>query len=923
MTTVPPCLAERVQQQQAMLRRHWGNVTGAFVEFPREALERSIVERFEYIAERHADRVAVKAKEATLTYASLNGRANRLARAVNARLGDANEPVALLFERGSAAIAAMFGILKAGKIYVALDPTYPFERIKLFLADSECRLILTNEHNLELARRLASQITTTNQPDVLSIEEISQSLRDDNLNLVLSPDSYASLIYTSGSTGQPKGAIQDHRQILHHTMTLTNHYRICPEDRQPQFFSYSYSVILSSVYPTLLNGAMLIPSELDAVGIANLADWLVENRVTLLHLLPQVYRQFFASLPAPDPNRMPQLRLIAVGGGTLTAQDIALWLSHLSPDCVISHSLATTEVIGTARLMMDHDTPLTFEIVPVGYPEPDKEILLVDENGLPVELSSVGEIVVKCRYMTPGYWRKPDLTGALFKPDPDGSDKRLYYSGDMGRWRQDGALEMVGRKDFQVKIRGFTVQIGEVEMALYDLGSIKEAVVIAVPDDKGNQRLAAYLVSKIKPEQTVGELRAGLKERLPRHAIPATFVYLDALPRTPNGKVDRTALAHPTSLRPHLAQPYVPAQDDLQSKLVQIWQDVLGIHPIGIHDDFFDLGGDSLAAEMLSLELQSKLGKNLSAPRLLEAPTIEKLALLLVGRSQTPTSSCIVAIQPEGSNPPLFLAHGIGGGLVHHATLARLLGSDQPVYGIQQLKDAETGSESFESIVQHYVDALVEFRPSGPYLLAGYSYGAAVAYEMARQLEQRGRPVAFLGIFDYTLALGFRRIKFGPRFVLGFINNLPHWLNGFRQLDPKLQRATIARWTGRFCKAFQKRQDVVKVMMTTELTELVNAIGPMTQEQLEHIERDWVRVKRHAFQSYSGPLTLFRARALPIVCSFDPAMNWRELVQGDISVEIVPGMHADLLHERNIHLVAAKVKRCLDRVLAANDGTGS
>jgi len=912
MIAVPVYRAERAPDQQAMLQRHWKNVVDTFVEFPRAALERSIVERFEQVVDKHADHIAVKAKDATLTYAALNQQANRLARAVNARLGNENEPVALLFERGSTAIAAMFGMLKAGKIYVALDPIYPLERLKSFLTDSQCRLILTNHRNLELAKQLAPN----SQSEILAIEEINTNINDDNLNLALSSDTYASIIYTSGSTGQPKGGIQNHRQILHHTMTLTNHYRICPPDRQPQFFSYSYSVILSSIYPMLLNGAMLIPSELDAVGIGKLAEWLIENQVTILHLPPQVYRQFFESLPNPDSNRMPRLRVIAVGGGTITSQDVFLWLSHLSPDCVISHSLATTEAIGTARFFIDHDTPLPFETIPVGYPEPDKEILLIDEIGLPVDSGRVGEIVVKSRYLTPGYWHKPDLTDALFKQDPKGSDQRLYFSGDLGRWRPDGLLELVGRKDFQVKIRGYTVQIGEVEMALYDLGSIKEAVVVALPDEKGNQRLVAYLVSKSKPEPAVGELRAQLKEKLPSHAIPAIFVYLDSLPRTPNSKVDRQALPSPTTARPRLAQAYVPATNELQATLIELWEDALGINGIGIQDDFFDLGGDSLKAEELSLEIEAKFGKHLTASTLLQAPTIEKLAAVIAKENIAPWQSVIVAIQPEGSRPPLFLAHGFGGGLFQYASLARHLGTDQPVYGIQPAQ-ANPPDRNFEDIVSHYVDELFEFYPSGPYLLAGYSYGAAVAFEIARQIEERGRPVAFLASFDFTLAAGYRNFKMRPKIGLGFIKNLPFWLYGFSRLDAQMKRATVDRGIRRLKVALHNRRNVLNIMTTTKFEDIAQVINTTSSEQLEKIEQEWALVRHHTFKPYNGRLTLFRAQAQPFLCSFDPEMNWSELVRGGVTLQIVPDMHIDLLSERNMPVVAAKLKRCLEQLQAA------
>ncbi|HEX7588811.1 MAG TPA: amino acid adenylation domain-containing protein, partial [Anaerolineae bacterium] len=554
---------KHVERQEELLRRHWRSATETFVEFPRAAVERPIAERIEYIAEQYAERPALQSHDATLTFAELNRSANRLAHAVNARLGDGNEPVVLLFERSAMAIVAMFGMLKARKIYVALDPQSPADRLNSFIADSQARLILTNRRNLALAEELVRQASPNDFPQILTVEEVGSEAMDGNLNLPISPDDYASIIYTSGSTGQPKGAIQSQRSILHFAMMRANQYRICPQDRQGQFFSYSYSGMFSSVFPMLLSGALLIPIELETIGIRNLADWIVQNEVTILHLTPQVHRQFFDGLPNRDPNRFPRVRILAIGGGLLRAQDVTGWLAHLSLDCVISYSLASTEALAVTRFFIDSKTPLPFDTLPVGYPEPDKGVRLMDDAGRVVGSGEVGEIVVRSYYLIPGYWRKPELTATFFKPDPEGSDARLFFTGDLARERADGLIEMVGRKDFQIKIRGFTIQPGEVEMALYDLGGIKETVVVAAASEDGNPRLAAYIVTKSQPSPTVNELRARLKAKLPESSVPSTFVFLDALPHTVNGKIDRAALPKPGSARPNLAQPYAAACDAL------------------------------------------------------------------------------------------------------------------------------------------------------------------------------------------------------------------------------------------------------------------------------------------------------------------------------------------------------------------------
>jgi len=283
-----------------------------------------------------------------------------------------------------------------------------------------------------------------------------------------------------------------------------------------------------------------------------------------------------------------------------------------------------------ARYFLDEDTPIAGHVLPVGYPAEDKEILLLDEDGAEVGGDAVGEIAVRSRYLSPGYWRRPDLTAAAFRPDPAGGPARIYRTGDLGRRLPDGCLLHLGRQDFQVKIRGFRVEVAEVEGALLSLPQVREAVVVAREDRPGERRLVAYLVPTARPAPTVSALRQALAATVPDYMVPAAFVVVDTLPKTPGGKVDRRALPAPGRARPALDQPLVAPRTPVEAAVGAIWQEVLGLDEIGLHDNFFDLGGHSLAVGQVLARVTETFHVDLPVRILFEAPTVNGLALAVI-----------------------------------------------------------------------------------------------------------------------------------------------------------------------------------------------------------------------------------------------------------------------------------------------------
>jgi amino acid adenylation domain-containing protein len=579
--------------------------------------EQSVPDRFEEHVRKHPDRIAFKTTKDALTCDALNRTANRVARAILGVCESREKPIALLLDREASTMAASMGVLKTGGFYVPLAPSHPRARITYILNETEAALIVTDSKCLTLAREVAPRNCR-----LLNIEELDSSLSIEDLGLPISPDSLTSITYTSGSTGEPKGVINTHRRDLHRT-THDKHFGLGPDDR----FTNVGSAERRSPFNTLLSGAGSFPWYVREEGLADLADWLIREEITVFRSGPRVFRHFVGTLTGKE--EFPKLRVINLAGEPVYQADIELYKKHFSPECLLVDTYGAHEV-GPIRLyVISKETKIAGEKVPVGYEIPDKEVLLLDDKGLEVALGQIGEIAVKSRYLSLGYWRRPDLTEAKFLPDAAGGDKRTYLTGDLGRMLLNGCLEHLGRKDFQVKIRGLRVEMPEVEGALRSMDAICEAVVIAREDNPGDKYLVAYIVPVRNTAPSVSEVRGFVEQKLPPHMVPSRFVILDALPVTPNGKVNRKALPDPGKSRPDLDTPFVSPRIPVEQELSQIWGEVLSLDHVGIHDNFFELGGHSLAATRVVSQVIKKYQVEIPLQALFQSPTVAQMAAVI------------------------------------------------------------------------------------------------------------------------------------------------------------------------------------------------------------------------------------------------------------------------------------------------------
>jgi amino acid adenylation domain-containing protein len=600
------------------------------------AIEQSIPSRFEQEVAIQADKLAMRGIR-DFTYAELNHFVNGVAREILEALPrDAGfDPVAVLVPGGAEAIAALLAVLKAGKIHVSLDAGGPRERVAAQFADSQARVVVTSPAHRALAESLpGARIVMLVFPPSIS--------RCENPGLSIPADAPATIQYTSGSTGSPKGVLHPHRSILHNvschaSSKIDSHAdaggigagdRLLPNR-------------LLSGLNGLLNGASVFPYAVKEHGMASLSDWLRENEITVMSLVPTTFRRFASQLT--DEDRFPHLRLIKLTGEAIYRRDVDLFQRRFPRGCFLQFSFALTETNAVAWRVIGHDEKTDRDLVPVGRPVAGKEVLLLDDEVRPVPAGATGEIAVRSRFLASGYWRQPELTESRFLRDAEDPAVRTYLTGDLGRIGPDGLLIHLGRKDSQVKIRANRVELAEVEAALRSVDGVRDGAVVARPDESGETCLAAYYEASVAPPPPFGGVRRALASKLPDYMVPATVMLLEHLPLLPNGKIDRRALPSPSAAAAARAAGTAP-RTPMERLVAESWRTVLRVKSVDTADNFFDLGGNSLAAVESATALERQTGVRIS-PVAIASQTLAQVAAMYQERAAVSAGGLMPALR--------------------------------------------------------------------------------------------------------------------------------------------------------------------------------------------------------------------------------------------------------------------------------------
>ncbi|MES1243430.1 MAG: amino acid adenylation domain-containing protein [Acidobacteriota bacterium] len=791
-------------------------------------------------AARTPEAVALVADGAELTYAQLNRRANRLAHHL-IDLGVGPEVfVALCARRTPEMVVGLLAILKAGGAYVPLDPDYPAERLALIVDDARPSVLLL--------QGVPAPAASTHVPRIVDLGSAPAGREDDPVR-AMDPENLAYVIYTSGSTGRPKGVAIRHRSAV--VLVCWAQETFSAEQCAGVLASTSICFDLSvfELFVPLSRGGAVILAD-NALALPSLA---AAGRVTLINTVPSAMAEL-----ARDGGLPASARTVNLAGEALPARLVQDLYRTGTVDGVFNlYGPSEDTTYSTfARIAGDDDRPPA-----IGRPLANTRVHLLDGGLLAVPPGARGEVFLGGDGLARGYLGRPDLTAERYVPDPFGEPgARLYRTGDLARFRHDGDLEYLGRTDHQVKIRGFRVEPGEVEEALRSHPPVADCAVVVREDAPGDRRLVAFVVSS----SPAADLRRFLEERLPAYLVPSAFVEPGSLPLTANGKVDRKALARLDARGPETES--VPPRDLFELEVARIWEGLLGREPVGARDDFFELGGHSLLAVRLMARIRERLGRRLPVAALFRGSTVERLARLVRESGDPVRREPLVELQPSGSAQPLFCVHPIGGNVLCYLGLARALGRDQPVYGLQS---PDGSPEDLEGMAALYVEALRAVAPEGPYRLAGWSMGGVVAFEMARQLREQGSEVELLALIDAFAPVG------------------PHRPRGLD--EPSLAAAF--------------RRDLAGLHGEPDLPE------DELRGLFELFRRNRAALAGHTPGRYSGKILFFRAmERLPGETTDDPVSGWRDL-GAEMEVEEIPGHHYTLMVGEQAARIAERLRR--------------
>jgi amino acid adenylation domain-containing protein len=839
---------------------------------------------FEQQVQRTPAAIAVVFQDRQLTYQELNTQANQLASYLRSLGVNTETLVGICIERSLDLLVGLLGILKAGGVYIPLDPAYPAERLAFMLADSQASVIVTQQSLVEQLKPLVVDDRLV-LVCVDSDRETIATQSNENLLDIIPGENLAYIIYTSGSTGKPKGVQIAHQSLSNLLNSMQTALKVTAAETFLAVTTISFDIAALELYLPLIVGAKLIIVSRDTALDGNkLLAAIISSGATVMQSTPATW-QMLVGCGLSTERRLKKI----LSGGEALSRRLSQQLLSVSDEVWNVYGPTETTIWSTAY-QVNCTNAVQTSLEPIGTAIANTELYILDANLQPVEVGAYGELHIGGIGLARGYLNRPELTAEKFIPHPFTKQQgaRLYKTGDWVFCRSDGNLEYAERIDQQVKIRGFRIELGEIETALYTHPQVREAVVIVREDEPGNKRLVAYVVTTEAKAPSASEWRQHLQQTLPDYMIPAVFVQLAALPLTPNCKIDRRALPVPPQTRIGVGDSFVAPRDELESQLTELWEEFLKIKPIGITDNFFELGGDSLLAMNLFVKIGTICQTQLPLSAIFQAPTIESLAKILRAETSLPNWYSLVPIQPISDDlekQPLFIIHWL-----NHRELYQQLGVNRPIYGlhygIANASDRVPNLPTIEDLAAHYIKEMRELQSQGPYHLLGHSWGGTIAYEMARQLVEQGQKVDLLALFDTNLDENNRKV-------------LP-----LNQKLINLRRIGVSELIDR-----AKRKLEVKFYLLKAKQDLVNFSNA---DLFIEDPRIAIAIGHYIPKPYSGRAILFQPIEpwISISSSVESAeVALKKFISGSVEVHRIPGDHHSILKDSNVSIVAEAIEK--------------
>ncbi len=900
--TILPLLTEK---ERHLLLEEWNEAT--HVPYPHETPLPQLIEQ--QVA-RTPDAPAVSFAGQQLTYRELNARANRLAHYLREKGVGPEVLVGIFIERSLEMVVGLLGILKAGAAYVPMDPTYPAERIGFMLEDAEMPVLVTQSHLVSrLPEHTASLVCL--DTDTAALEEQP----DTNPIPLATPRNRAYVIFTSGSTGRPKGVQICHRAVVNFLISMSREPGLTTEDRLLAVTTLSFDIAGLEIYLPLIVGAhIIVASAATAIDGTALIQELTQERITVMQATPITWRILLAAGWQGNPN----LKILC--GGEALPPELAQPLLSKVGSLWNVYGPTETTIWSTAWEIKPGDEPIS-----IGRPIANTDIYLLDPHRQPVPIGVPGELFIGGDGLARGYLNRPELTAERFIKHPFSSDPsdRIYGTGDLAYYQPDGTIIVIGRLDHQVKVRGFRIELGEIESVLSQHPTVQQAVLVVREDTPGDKRLVAYVMPRPEQHPLADELHRHVQQRLPAYMVPAAFVIMETFPQTPNGKIDRRALPAPDTTSVERESSFVAPQTLLQQQLADIWQDLLQTHPIGIHDNFFEMGGHSLLAIRLVNRIEQAMGKKLTLSTLFAGPTIEQIADALQQDQQGEEARVpLLPVQTSGSKRPFFFLHGQWeGGAFYSLELARALGPDQPFYLMEPYRfDGLTVPPTLEEMATAHIEVMRRVQPEGPYLFGGWCNGGLIAYEMAKQLLAQSQTVDLVVLMDADApAFRFKQERKLIDQTISLMRLKPE-----KQVDWFLLYRHLRLYLYDMKKRIQKRsedhkQDEQPASVEGQIEAHAFAVEEAGQPDAlfpgkDVLRQDWLSVYEWAVAGY-WPSTPYPGKVTFFWTEEEPARKngWiRWIKKNVIDVHIIPGNHISS-RTRYLSVLAEELRICVEK----------
>lgn len=856
--------------------------------------EKSLHQIISEVAANTPNAIAIKFGGSEWSYKSLNEQANQLASVLIREGVKPGDKIAISLDRSEKLVIGLLAIIKAGGVYIPLDPIFPINRINYMLEDSEAVILITS--------KTYSGQYESNAKELL-LDEIWPTLTgepatDPQVNITGKDLLY--ILYTSGSTGQPKGVQIAHHNAVNFLYSMQKTPGMTPADKLLAVTTISFDIAGLELFLPLITGAqiVLVDAATAKDGVA-LLDIIRKEKITVMQATPYTWRIMLEA--GWDTERIK-----VICGGEALPMDLATRIMGRATSLWNVYGPTETTIWSTIKEITTDD-----QFISIGKPIDNTFIYILDTFQNPLAPGAAGEIYIGGEGVAKGYLNQPILTYKKFVDDPFVPGHMMYRTGDLGTYLPDGNLMYISRIDAQVKIRGYRIETGEIEFHLMKDPDLKQAVVIARPDNNGVDKLVAYVVFKEESEagefsQCINYWRSELRGSVPDYMVPDNFIQVDAMPLTPNGKVDKKALAAIGALPAENTSIFMAPRTDVEMMVADIWKEYLGIEKVGIYDNFFELGGHSLIAVKVMARIEKDTGKRLPLAILFENSTVEKLSLILGMDGRSITWDSLVPIKPKGTKIPIYIVHGAGLNVLLFNTLANHMDDDQPVYGMQAkgLNGVDEPLNRMEDIAAHYISSIRAQNPNGPYALAGFSFGGIIAWEMARQLEALNLEVRMLAMFD---TYAYRTPYYDPWIV----NKFKRGLYMVRRL---WYSATFQEG---FAKTMRNRTKAIKRLATKVVWKFKHG---EEQKQVGFFgysnkidDMNDVAQRYYKIEPYNISIELFRAEVKSFYLDDFEFMGWKPYALKGVNIHKIPGEHNTIFKSPNDKEFARILQECLNK----------